>query len=352
MRRWRSSTNYLVAVCSIRGGRSGRSAGSSVPDTTRSPDIATRSDAPSDSRVRPATSRPSRTRSLDGEPVGHGRLHRAFRRGDRARRAARADRPSDAGADRTAPARRPRPGARAPGRDRRSSSCPTCTGITSTFRRCVISAAMSRSSRPTGSGGWLRAAGFDDVREMRSGEAAEVGGVRIEGGPRTPLRVPAAARTDRRNARLRASRQSVGLLRGRHRPVPGDGRPAPDTVDLALIPVWGWGPTLGRGRTSIRRAAAEAVAHHPAAGRRADPLGHVLAARDRAGLPEAAHRAAAPLHDVDDRAIARGPSRCRPRSATGSSSTDDGDPPSARSGWVPGCAGSVAWVARLWRRSA
>lgn len=111
---------------------------------------------------------------------------------------------------------------------------------------------------PTGSGDWLRAAGFDHVREMRSGEVAEVGGIRIEGVPahHSGFRPPLGPTAETLGFVLRGSRSVYFAGDTALFPAMSD---LADTVDLALIPVWGWGPTLGRGRHLDPSAAAEAV---------------------------------------------------------------------------------------------
>jgi len=115
---------------------------------------------------------------------------------------------------------------------------------------------------PTGAGAWLRAQGFPDVRELSAGGSLTVGAVRIE--------AVQAAHSGFRPPRGPTAPALGYLLSGRHRTVffAGDtdlfdemttiGR-AHD-LDVALIPVWGWGPTLGRGRHLDPVSAATAVA--------------------------------------------------------------------------------------------
>ena len=111
---------------------------------------------------------------------------------------------------------------------------------------------------PVGSGAWLRAAGFDEVHELRPGEDLEIGGIRIEGVP---------ARHSGFRPPLGPTAGTLGfVLRGRRSVYfAGDTDLFPEmadlagTVDLALLPVWGWGPMLGRGRHLDPRRAAEAV---------------------------------------------------------------------------------------------
>jgi L-ascorbate metabolism protein UlaG (beta-lactamase superfamily) len=111
---------------------------------------------------------------------------------------------------------------------------------------------------PIGSGDWLRAAGFDDVHELRAGERLEVGGVGIEGvrALHSGFRPPVGPTADALGFVLRGS-QAV-YFAGDTDLFPGMADLA-GTVDLALLPVWGWGPMLGRGRHLDPRRAAEAV---------------------------------------------------------------------------------------------
>lgn len=107
---------------------------------------------------------------------------------------------------------------------------------------------------PTGSAARLRAAGAELVIEMAAADTVRVGPLRITATPalhavaRLPLRLPPAA---------------IGFLVQGSRSVyfagdtdlfPGMARIAPE-LDLALLPVWGWGPRLGPGHLDPIRAA-------------------------------------------------------------------------------------------------
>lgn len=114
---------------------------------------------------------------------------------------------------------------------------------------------------PRGAGALAAGAGFTDVREVVAGDVTELAGVRVRavraehddrrgpvGGPRAdpigfvvegPTRVYFAGDTD---------------VFDDMRTLPGKAR-----LDVALLPVWGWGPTLGPGHMDPRRAA-EALA--------------------------------------------------------------------------------------------
>jgi L-ascorbate metabolism protein UlaG (beta-lactamase superfamily) len=120
---------------------------------------------------------------------------------------------------------------------------------------------LGRSPRiyvPAGSAAWVRAAGFGDVHELAAGEGVEVGGVTIQAVPalhsgfRPPLGPTAAAL----GYVIRGSRSvyfagDTDLFDGM--------ADLGQRIDVALIPVWGWGPTLGRGLHLDPLKAAEAV---------------------------------------------------------------------------------------------
>jgi L-ascorbate metabolism protein UlaG (beta-lactamase superfamily) len=110
---------------------------------------------------------------------------------------------------------------------------------------------------PRGTGRFLHRAGFKTLTEVEAGDAVDVGGVKVvavpahHGGPRTPL--------------SRARAVFVGYVAGSNARVyfAGDtglfddmAKLAP--LELALLPVGGWGPALGAGHMTPRQAA-EAV---------------------------------------------------------------------------------------------
>jgi L-ascorbate metabolism protein UlaG (beta-lactamase superfamily) len=111
---------------------------------------------------------------------------------------------------------------------------------------------------PAGSGAWLRTAGFHDVREMRVGETADVGGLPIRAVPavHSGYRPPFGPTAPPLGFIVRGSRTiyfagDTDLFSG----MAEFGEP----VDVALVPVWGWGPTLGRGLHLDPLKAAEAL---------------------------------------------------------------------------------------------
>jgi L-ascorbate metabolism protein UlaG (beta-lactamase superfamily) len=117
---------------------------------------------------------------------------------------------------------------------------------------------------PRGAGAWLRARGFRHVDELAPGESLTDGELRVTA-------VEARHSAHRWGPRLTAGPDApaVGhLLEGAGQTVYASG----DTdlfdgmhalrgksVDVALLPVWGWGPSLGPGHLDPSRAA-EAVA--------------------------------------------------------------------------------------------
>lgn len=111
---------------------------------------------------------------------------------------------------------------------------------------------------PFPAGGWLRRHGLDDVRELACGDETMVGALRIVATP---------AQHDRRRHPLGATADPVGFVVRGSRSVyfAGDTDLFPamaglaGTIDLALLPVTGWGPTVGRGHLDPERAA-QAVA--------------------------------------------------------------------------------------------
>jgi L-ascorbate metabolism protein UlaG (beta-lactamase superfamily) len=117
---------------------------------------------------------------------------------------------------------------------------------------------------PRGAGDWLRRRGFGRVDELGPGESLPDGGLRITA-------VPAVHSGHRWGPRLTHGPNScaVGhLIEGDGATVyaagdtdlyPGMARLGERGLDVALLPVWGWGPTLGPGHLDPERAA-DAVA--------------------------------------------------------------------------------------------
>ena len=107
---------------------------------------------------------------------------------------------------------------------------------------------------PRGSSGYLERHGFTHVMEIAAGETLRLNGVEIEATPANhpPRPLPGRPRTDCLGYIIHGSRAiyftgDTDLF---------DGMAAlSDRVDVALLPVWGWGPTLGAGHLDPYRAA-------------------------------------------------------------------------------------------------
>jgi L-ascorbate metabolism protein UlaG (beta-lactamase superfamily) len=115
---------------------------------------------------------------------------------------------------------------------------------------------------PAGAAALLRRAGRRDVRELRPGDAAEVGGLRIHA---TPAEHDGGAPARGPRVRRAARPPALGfVVEGPQRVYfAGDtdlfpemaAIPPPEGLDAALLPVGGWGPTLGPGHLDAERAA-------------------------------------------------------------------------------------------------
>jgi L-ascorbate metabolism protein UlaG (beta-lactamase superfamily) len=107
---------------------------------------------------------------------------------------------------------------------------------------------------PAGAGRRLRRLGFSAVTELVAGEEAGVRGVRVTAVP---------AHHDGRRHRLAAPAVALGFVVGAARTVyfAGDTDPFDEMsslvehLDVALLPVWGWGPSLGTGHMDPLTAA-------------------------------------------------------------------------------------------------
>jgi L-ascorbate metabolism protein UlaG (beta-lactamase superfamily) len=111
---------------------------------------------------------------------------------------------------------------------------------------------------PPLAGAWLRRRGVNAVRELRPGETISLGTVRVTATPATH---------DRRRRPLGPAADPIGYLVRGSRSVyfAGDTDLYPamaelrGSVDVALVPIWGWGPSVGAGHLDPARAA-EAIA--------------------------------------------------------------------------------------------
>ena len=116
---------------------------------------------------------------------------------------------------------------------------------------------------PRPAGGWLARHGLRSVRELRADEETSVNGVRVTAMP--------AAHDGRRHP-LGPAADPIGFLAQGSRCVyfAGDTDYVPameelsGSVDVALLPVWGWGPRLGPGHLDPERAAEVAALIAPA----------------------------------------------------------------------------------------
>ncbi len=149
----------------------------------------------------------------------------------------------------------------------------------------------TRVIMPAGGERLLTGHGFTRVEGVRPGEMVEVGPVRVTAtfaehdGSRPPFgpKAPALGFV------LEEGPTKV-YFAGDTDVFPEMEALAPH-LDVAMLPVWGWGPRLGHGHMNPRTAAL--ALRHPAASLRgADPLGDALAVRVRAGGAGAPHRPA------------------------------------------------------------
>lgn len=114
---------------------------------------------------------------------------------------------------------------------------------------------------PRGLGGLLRKRRFETVIEVELGETIQVGALEVRA-------VPAAHEASR--GPFGASADALGYVITGSRSVyfagdtdlfDGMGELAP--VDIALVPIWGWGPGLGAGHLDPQRAAAAVALLRP-----------------------------------------------------------------------------------------
>ncbi len=112
---------------------------------------------------------------------------------------------------------------------------------------------------PRGLGALLRRQGFRNVHELAVGDSLEIGRLRVKATyaahdgarPPYPARAPAVG---------------YAILGSRRVYFAGDTDLFPEMdglvpdLDLALVPIWGWGPSLGRGAHLDPEGAAEAIA--------------------------------------------------------------------------------------------
>lgn len=110
---------------------------------------------------------------------------------------------------------------------------------------------------PTGAAGLLRKKGFANVEELSIGEELEIGRLVVRG-------VPAIHDSKRRPLGIRAVPMGHFVRGSRTVYFPGDtdvyeGMAELAPVDVALLPIWGWGPSLGHGHMGPDEAADAAL---------------------------------------------------------------------------------------------
>jgi L-ascorbate metabolism protein UlaG (beta-lactamase superfamily) len=112
---------------------------------------------------------------------------------------------------------------------------------------------------PRGIGGLLRVRRFEHVVEVRAGDTIHVGSLAVTATPaeHDGGRGPLGARGDALGYVVAGSRRLY--FAGDTDLFPGMATLAGD-LDVALLPIWGWGPSLGRGKHLDPEGAAEAVA--------------------------------------------------------------------------------------------
>ena len=112
-----------------------------------------------------------------------------------------------------------------------------------------------------GAGGFLRRQGFTAVTELAPGESARIG----------EIAVTATEALHPSQRRLERDSEAVGFLLAGRRKVyfAGDTdlfdgmEGLGDGLDLALLPIWGWGTSIGRGHLDPERAARAAALLSP-----------------------------------------------------------------------------------------
>jgi len=112
---------------------------------------------------------------------------------------------------------------------------------------------------PRGAAAMLHRRGFANVRELAAGESTEVAGVEV-------LAVDAVH--DRHRLRIGLHADTLGYVVGGTVYFAGDtdlfdGMADLAGIEVALIPVWGWGPSLGHGHLDPEAAARAAALLRP-----------------------------------------------------------------------------------------
>jgi L-ascorbate metabolism protein UlaG (beta-lactamase superfamily) len=107
---------------------------------------------------------------------------------------------------------------------------------------------------PAGAGRLAAKQGFGEVTELAVGDATHVSGVRVEAVPAVHdgRRLPFGAKVE--TLGFVAEADGVRIYFAGDTDL-FDGMAEIPDLDLALLPVWGWGPTLGSGHLDPQRAA-------------------------------------------------------------------------------------------------
>jgi L-ascorbate metabolism protein UlaG (beta-lactamase superfamily) len=116
---------------------------------------------------------------------------------------------------------------------------------------------------PYPAGAWLRRKGLRDVRELRSGDRMTIGPVSVTATP---------AHHERRRRPFGPAADPLGYVVQGTKSVyfAGDTDLMPamaelrGSIDVALLPVWGWGPSVGPGHLDPTRAARAVALIEPA----------------------------------------------------------------------------------------
>lgn len=113
---------------------------------------------------------------------------------------------------------------------------------------------------PRGAGRLLARAGFTDVAEIAAGETHAVGGVRLRATPaeHDDRRLPGGPRAKPVNYVVDGPRARVAFA-GDTALFPGLAELGDPPPDVALLPIWGWGPRLGPGHLDPADAARAAA---------------------------------------------------------------------------------------------
>lgn len=106
---------------------------------------------------------------------------------------------------------------------------------------------------PTGVGRRTRRLGFTDVEEVDVGDEFEIGRVSVTATPAVHGRIPQAFKPPTPVGYLLEG--SVSIYFAGDTDLFSEMADITDQLDVALLPIWGWGPKLGAGHLDPRKAA-------------------------------------------------------------------------------------------------